>query len=145
MRSYTLKKLIPWLLPLLVARLCVPAGFMVASTSNGLDVTLCPDYAALPGQATPQSTHVQHQGSDHTGHAMHGDVASEHSHHGSPHEGHSTSVCPFAASGSGTVSPTVATVTPVYTLVDRITPARDRSAWRSPAVLVNRIRGPPGA
>ena len=145
MHSRCLSKLIPWLLPLLVARLCVPAGFMVSATSNGLDFVLCPDYAALPEHAAPHAAHAGHLGTGHVAHAMHDGVAAHHSHGGTPHDGRSTSVCPFVASGKDTIKPDILKIDPAYSLTGSIAPVPGTSAWSSPAVLVNRIRGPPVA
>ena len=138
MRPRTLNLWILWLLPLLIARLCVPMGFMVSGTANGLEVMLCPVYAALPQSS---GAHEHHAGMDHSAHAMHQGGAEQ----GPAHEGLSQSLCPFAASGTATFAATVPTIDHFYLLVGTAPVLDGEPTWISPAVLIDRIRGPPVA
>jgi hypothetical protein len=75
-----------WLLPLLVAKLFVPVGFMLALDANGLHFVFCPAQGPAPTQVVAlasAATDVRHTASaggesvhsGHAAHAMHADVA----------------------------------------------------------------------
>ena len=122
-----------WLLPLLIARLCVPAGFMMSVTSNGLDVMLCPAYAALPGPSAANAVHVHH--------AMQGVSAEEGPHQESTQQGLSQSLCPFAVAGGAALIAAVHAIDHFYSPIGAVSYLHDESAWISRSVLIDRIRG----
>jgi hypothetical protein len=62
----TKRRLLALVLPLLLLRLLVPAGFMPMADSGGLGIVLCPDQAVLPpGLSVAHMGHHMH----HAGHA----------------------------------------------------------------------------
>ena len=110
-----------WLLPLLVLRAFVPAGFMLGSD---LQPMLC------SGIAVTATQHEHH-------HAGHG----SHEHNGA--QVHENSICPFAAAGSASVpmpayAPAVFAVAPLEHFAFLADPE-----LRAAPILIDRIRGPP--
>jgi hypothetical protein len=127
MNRARLKPWIVWLLPLLVLRAFVPAGFMVASENGSLQLTFCSSIAAPA--ADPHAMHHHHDGS----------AANAH-HHGS--EEHERSLCPYGLTATADVQ--------AVHFVAAISPLRDeRIAYviASPPQLLpsqsEPIRGPP--
>jgi hypothetical protein len=129
MSSTHLYRWLRWLLPLLVARALVPAGFMLSVDAGGLALTFCPSVAAPPAEHHAQAHHEH--GSD----ATH-----DHEQH---HRGHDTgSLCPFAlvAGACSTDIPHVA----VNVERPSFAPVPFESAALSGVPLrAERIRGPP--
>jgi hypothetical protein len=79
-----------WLLPLLVLRAFVPAGFMLSWSGNDLQIVLC----SGTGPATQSiSHHVAQDGAHH------------HHHDDGESKVHENSLCPFAATGSASAAP----------------------------------------
>jgi hypothetical protein len=136
-----------WLLPLLVARLCLPNGFMLGVTSHGLGFALCPAYAPLPVPTDSDAANVQHAGMDHSAHAA-GDGSSKvlayPGSDSSDPQGRADSVCPFVLTGTAAISASADNIFEFRT-PDIVTAFRAEPAWTSPAVLIDRIRGPPFA
>jgi hypothetical protein len=127
---------IAWLLPLLCARLLVPTGFMVAPSSAGIGIALCPGYAPLPMPAAPASDHDPHAG-HHAGMDHGAEESGQHS--------KGQSACPFALAGGTADLPVSQSAADLPRLVDAVPGFHPHPAWISPAVLINRIRGPPFA
>ena len=98
-------KLIWLLLPFLLVRGLVPAGFMIDAASGGLSIVMCGGEGPLKVAAP-----------EHSGHAMH------HGQHGNDHEKHKGSICPFAIAGSA------ATFTSIPSLPVDIEPVRTFAA-----------------
>ena len=121
-----------WLMPLLVVRLFVPTGFMLSASGAGLGLALCPSYAPLPTPATATIAE-HHAGMDHGANAP----------QGSEQQGSGKQICPLVLVGSTASCP----ATPLIGELPRIAQAVSRfhlhPAWVSPAVLIDRIRGPP--
>lgn len=83
----TKRRLLALVLPLLLLRLLVPAGFMPMAGAGGLGIVLCPQEARLPpGLAMAHAGHAMH----HAGH--HGGGAPASAEHHAP--------CLFAASAA---------------------------------------------
>jgi hypothetical protein len=94
------------LLPFLLVRGLVPAGFMIDASSGSLSIVMCGGEGPLNVTAL----------AEHSGHAMH------HAHHGNDHEKHKGSICPFAIAGSS------ATFASIPSLPVDIEPVRTRAA-----------------
>ena len=135
------RRWVTWLLPLLVARMLVPAGFMVSTAGGSLDVVLCSGFAPLPAPVHLGAAHIHHGGAEHTTHAPHGDTAPD----GVPvsDSDHYQPACPFALASTGfnfhAVRAAAERPTPVTALPD----IGAEPAWNSRTVLLDRIRGPP--
>lgn len=84
------KSLLPWIVPLLVLRALIPAGFMLHADTEGLRLVFC---SGTAGGAVPSTEHAGH----HAGHdgSPAGEPSGEHS---GDHAkaGHYDSPCPFA-------------------------------------------------
>lgn len=132
------KSLSLWIVPLLVLRALIPAGFMLAADASGLSLVFC-------SVSTPQSVAAdagdQHQGhADH--HAGHHDPAQEHSgDHASA--GQHNAPCPFslaAVAAAGAIS---------YFVSIAAMPVDAPFEWSSAPtssagpLRADRIRGPP--
>lgn len=137
-----------WLLPLLIARLFVPAGFMLSMSDAGLSVILCSGVAALPAPGAGHVPHADHAGMDYSAplargnaHAQHGEPGSEQL--GSEHKSHENSLCPFAVTAGGASCPADKALGELPRLADVVPNFHADPVWLSPAVLIDRIRGPP--
>jgi hypothetical protein len=124
---------IVWLLPFLVARALVPAGFMLSVVDGGLDLTFCPSVTSV-AQAAGQ----HHDASHHD--ASHAHDQGEHSDH---YRASDTSACPFGVAGG-------ASMVANYALADfaLATPAELLPSYTAPRaanrpIRAQRIRGPP--
>jgi hypothetical protein len=80
------------LLPLLLLRGLVPAGFMIDASGGSLSIVMCGGDGPLNTAVSEHNSHAMHhaqqQGDEHAGH------------HGSGHDQHKNSICPFAIAGS---------------------------------------------
>jgi hypothetical protein len=137
MRRHHLNLWTLWLLPLLIARLCVPGGFMLSMTTAGIDITLCPATAALPLPSGMYEGHGAHAGMDHSSHADHLTKG------GTPHQQHAKAQCAFALAATATPNAVTATVYELRRLTERVPVLQVDPSWASPATRIDRIRGPP--
>ena len=92
------RRLLALVLPLVLLRLLLPAGFMPVATAGGMSIGLCPGEAAMVGHARVHAGELAH----HIGHSGAGEPSGEHH-----------VPCPFAASAAPAVaSATLATLLP---------------------------------
>ncbi|HEY4369501.1 MAG TPA: hypothetical protein VGN07_19865 [Steroidobacteraceae bacterium] len=137
-----------WLLPLLVLRAFVPAGFMVSTAANGLELTFCSAQVPMLADQMPAdhmmpADHAMH-GAAHAGHAMpmaDGNAVDPHAAH---HAGkHFDSPCPFGVA----VAAIVTDLLPVSlaTVVAAVASVEFSSApvFSAGPIRTDRIRGPP--
>lgn len=97
MRRHYLKLLSLWILPLLVARALIPAGFMMSVDAGQLQLMFCPAGVVQPlfsSKATQQQAHAEHQ--HHQG--MHHGGADQ----ASPSHDDDNAPCPFSLVASAT-------------------------------------------
>jgi hypothetical protein len=143
-----------WLLPLLVARLLVPVGFMVTLSGGQFAIVLCSGSTPVPAWAQPAEHHHDvglnpHASSDDAtnGHGAHASTDSDaaHSSSGSTAPAHGASLCPFALASGCALRPAVAAVAELPQPSIVLPRLRADPVWISPAVLIDRIRGPPAA
>ncbi|HMN44928.1 MAG TPA: hypothetical protein PKE27_10160 [Povalibacter sp.] len=140
MNRRLLKLLSLWIVPLLIARAMIPAGYML-STADGLQLMFCPSVVQAPAMAGP--SHAGHM--DHSAHAGH-DMSQHAGHHGSAPAGdtsHENSACPFS------LVATAALLDIPYVAPTSIRPVDESIEFTSvPAAgtalqHLDRIRGPP--
>jgi hypothetical protein len=124
-----LRRIAPWLLPWVVVRLFVPVGFMLAPSGHGLGIALCPGHAPLPMPGGAQVGHAHHAGMDHAS--------------GSGHHDSGPSACPFALAGGTAGCTPSELIGSLPRLANDAACFYPRPSWFSPAVLIDRIRGPP--
>lgn len=98
------QKLILWLLPLMVLRSLVPAGYMLDVRDGALSVVVCDGFSRTSSE---HDIHAEHQHHAQAGGNTFSDVEDRHAGHGSTHAKHSVSICPFAIAGSAAVTPTL--------------------------------------
>jgi hypothetical protein len=122
-----------WLLPLLVLRAFVPAGFMFSAEAGRLLLTFCPSVSA------PQFS-VDHTASEHAHGQAHDASGDGAQHHHNP--GHEFSPCPFSLTATGCVGDLAhiadLAVRPTYSKVLFESVHVPTSYFRA-----DRIRGPP--
>ncbi len=141
MNRRILKLLSLWIVPLLVARSMIPAGYML-STADGLQLTFCPSVVQAP--AMGNAAHVGHM--DHSAHAGH-DMSQHAGHHGGGASGsdtsHENSACPFSlvATAAFLDIPFVAPVS--IRPADEIIEFTSEPAVSAALLRLHRIRGPP--
>lgn len=133
MRRHCLKLLSLWILPLLLARALIPAGFMLSVEAGQLQLMFCPAGVSQPLGSQPQA-HAQHHQGMHHGSAP-DSAATSHAQDNAP--------CPFSLVAS-------ATPTHVPYLADATgSPSDERfeflsaPTFRVGPLRADRIRGPP--
>ena len=138
-----LRRCSAWLLPFLVARLLVPTGFMLSLSGAGLDIVLCSGLGPLALATPAEPVHRAHAGTDHTAHAIHGDAGAQVPEQRSDHPSHVNAICPYALAGTGGAGPAVKSLAEPPRIVSLLPVPSANPAWIAPAVLIDRIRGPP--
>ena len=141
MRRHYLKLLSLWILPLLVARALIPAGFMMSVDAGRLQLMFCPSGVVQPLfspkglQQQAQSVHQHHQGMQGMHHGGADQASSSHDDDNAP--------CPFSLVAS-------ATSCDIPYLVGAADAPRDERfeflsapTFRVGPVRADRIRGPP--
>ena len=103
------RRLLALVLPLVLLRLLLPAGFMPVAAAGGVRIGLCPGEAAMAVHAGTHAAHVLH----HAGHS--GGAGEPGSEHHAP--------CLFAASAAPAVAPdSLASVVPAVAAI-RVAPS----------------------
>jgi hypothetical protein len=140
MNRRILKLLSLWIVPLLIARAMIPAGYML-STADGLGLMFCPGVLqtasmshSSPAAQMDHSTHAGHDMSQHAGHDG-----------GAPDSdtSHENSACPFS------LVATAALLDIPFVTTDSIRPVDEFLEFISPPASsagparTDRIRGPP--
>jgi hypothetical protein len=141
MRRHLLKLLSLWILPLLVARALIPAGFMLSVDAGQLQLMFCPSGVTEPmGQHAGMHHPGMHQHDMHHPGMHHGGGADEAS---SMHASQDHAPCPFSLAAS-------ATPYAVSYLADSVAaPSDERFEFISALtfsvgpIRTDRIRGPP--
>ena len=144
MRRHLLKLLSLWILPLLVARALVPAGFMLSAEAGRLQLMFCPSGVVQPlglAAVAQQQAHAEHHDHDggmhHAGmHHAGGDEAS------SSHSAQDDAPCPFSLVASATL------LSVPYSAVAAVAADERFEFIATPVVQAgpirtDRIRGPP--
>lgn len=143
MNRHLFQRCVLWLLPLLLARAIVPAGFMVAADTNRLELTFCSAQAPPLAAASLPATEAGHAmtGVEHAAHQVPADAGADP--HAARHAGkHFDSPCPFGVAATAMASdlPTVsATVVAAVGVFDFVSAPANGSG----PVRADRIRGPP--
>ncbi len=138
-----LRRCTAWLLPFLVARLLLPTGFMLSLSDSGLDIVLCTGLAPSSAPIAALDENDRHAGMDHAAHAMHGDTQPQVPPQGPDHPSHANPICPFALAGGAVAAPACRGVDEPQRLATLLPGFNADPAWIAPAVLIDRIRGPP--
>ena len=133
MRSTRAKRrLLALVLPVLLLRLLVPAGFMPMAGAGGLEIALCPAAAALPpGLAMAHAGHHM----QHAGHA--GGTAPPAAEHHAP--------CLFAAGAAPVAPPAVLLTAPPAAPLAAPLPAQARKIALPVTLRAQSARAPPKA
>jgi hypothetical protein len=149
------KSLILWIVPLLLARAMIPAGFMLSVGADGLELMFCSGSMQMPAELQqPAGVHGGHAGHA-GGHDHNAGDAGQHSGHGSSHAGaqhgdaasgdstHDNAPCPFslAASAASVDVPYLAALALVP--AGEIVPLISDPAASVGPLHIDRIRGPP--
>ncbi|HKE92687.1 MAG TPA: hypothetical protein VKB34_00160 [Povalibacter sp.] len=126
------KSLTLWIVPLLVLRAMVPAGYMLMAGEGGLQMMFCPSVVQPTEQVTAHAGHEHHAG------MQHGDAGGH-----SRGFQHDNAPCPFSLTATAALTdvPYLATVSNLVAgpVVDFLSaPAVSAGPLRA-----DRIRGPP--
>lgn len=137
------KLLTLWIVPLLLVRAFVPAGFMVTADAGGLSLAFCPSVMA-PAQ------HAGHAGHDAAGaHAVHAIQAVHAGHHADmDHAGHSgtqheSAPCPFSLGAAAALAAIAHVASPAFILGDDVVEFLSAPTFSVGPLRSDRIRGPP--
>lgn len=130
-----------WLLPLMVLRAFVPAGFMLSWSSDGPQLVVCTGSGpAVTWAAGSDKPGAHNEPSHHTSEMS--QAGGHHHHEGAAGKVHENSYCPYALAASASAPPVldafVSEVVPTEA-IDVVSHSDPQSA----AVLIDRIRGPP--
>lgn len=139
------KLLTLWIVPLLIARAMIPAGYMLTAGPDGLQFMFCPS-VQTPAPAQHASAHDVAQVAEHAGHhdaGPHANHASGHGEHDSSGASHDTTPCPFSLVASAALVdvPYVAAARAV--VAAEIVEFTSHPAVHAGPVRADRIRGPP--
>jgi hypothetical protein len=144
MNRRILKLLSLWIVPLLMARAMIPAGYML-STADGLRLMFCPSVVQAP--ALTGSSHADHM--DHSVHAGH-DMSQHAGHHGAElgsapagDTSHENSACPFSLVATAALLDIPFVAPAAIRPVDEIIEFDSGSAVSAALQRIHRIRGPP--
>ena len=144
MRRHFLKLLSLWILPLLVARALVPAGFMLSAEAGRLQLMFCPSGVVQPlglaagAQQQAHAEHHAHDGGMHHAGMHHGDVDEA----SSSHSAQDNAPCPFSLVASATLS-SVAYWAVVAVATDERFEVIATPVVHAGPIRTDRIRGPP--
>ena len=140
MNRRLLKLLSLWIVPLLIARAMIPAGYML-STGDGLRLVFCPSVVQGPAMAMP--AHAGHM--DHSAHAGH-DMSQHAGHEGSAPAGdtsHENSACPFSLVATAALLDIPFVAPAAIRPVDESIESDSAPAVGGALQHLDRIRGPP--
>lgn len=136
------KSLSLWIVPLLLLRALIPAGFMLAADANGLSLVFCsvnlPQSPAASGTVQHDEHAAHHAGHDH---APAGEHSGAHDQHTAA--GQHNAPCPFSLAAVGAACEVVYLVATVVIPADErfeLPPAPPSSIG---PLRADRIRGPP--
>ena len=127
---------IVWLLPFLVARALVPAGFMLSVGDSGLDLTFCPTVASATEVAA-----ASHHGGAH--HAAEWRDAGEPQQHSDHYQASDTGVCPFGVVGGACTVTSFHVADFQLASGANLLPAYTAPPDANRLIRTDRIRGPP--
>jgi hypothetical protein len=140
----SLKTVLLWMVPLLLARSLIPAGFMLMGGTNGLELMFCSGSMQMASpHALQHSQHAGHEGhADHDA-AMH--AARQQADHGSPGTDQKAdrAPCPFAIAACAATLDVPFLQVPAAAPVDESLVATIVSVSTFRGVSANPIRGPP--
>ncbi len=131
------KSLSLWIVPLLIARAMIPAGYMVMTDAAGLRLMFCPTViapAVTPQQADLHADHAEHHNAmQHTDHAQGHDSGGSGDH----------VPCPFSLVASAALVdvPFLASVAGIA--ADELVGFTSAPAFSAGPIRAERIRGPP--
>lgn len=129
------KSLTLWMVPLLLARALIPAGYMLMTGADGLQLMFCPGVVQM---ATAAADHHAH-------HADHHAAAdqTEQSGTSSGHRAQDSMPCPFGLAAAATLGHCIASVSLSDSIADEFVDFRSAPDIRSGPLRTDRIRGPP--
>lgn len=135
-----------WLLPFLVARAFMPAGFMLSASAGDLSLMFCPSVgtvariAALSPGASAHD-HAQAHEHSHAGHhAQHDAASDQHSNHFGASD---TGVCPFAVVAASCAGGDLHVATARLDVTSDSLPLYTVPSDANRPIRGDRIRGPP--
>lgn len=130
-----------WIVPLLLARAFVPAGFMVAADAGGLSLVFCSGVAS-PADVRPAGHEGHHEMAQHAGHSIeHGGAT--HAGHGSGSLEHESAPCPFSLGAAVAFADVLRVPYATFTLSDQVFDFHSGPAATVGPLRSERIRGPP--
>ena len=139
MKRHFLKLLGLWIVPLLIARSLIPAGYMLSVGAAGLELTFCPTVVTPTTAAT--TDHSQHMA-----HAAHQDAAQ----HAGHHAGHDANggaqehaACPFALVAGGALPEAPFLTATTFVVAEHVVDFTSAPAVSAGPIRTDRIRGPP--
>lgn len=141
MRRRHLNWLSLWILPLLLARALIPAGFMLSVDAGQLQLMFCPSgVVQLPGK-TQGSEHAEHQAHAQHHPGMHHDGGTDQA--SSTHAAQDNAPCPFSLVASATPSQVPYLADVIAAPSDERFQFLSAPTFRVGPIRTDRIRGPP--
>lgn len=124
------KSLSLWIVPLLIARAMIPAGFMLSAGADGLELMFCSGSMQMPAAMQSAGEHSEH-------------AAHHHGNHQSGGGNHDNAPCPFSLAAFAV------SVDVPYLAAAALVPSDEIVAFNPVAIAsaspqgIDRIRGPP--
>jgi hypothetical protein len=140
MRRHVFQRWAIWLLPLMLVRAIVPAGFMLSAQAGELSLVFCSGSVTA---AQPSSEHLAHQ--HHASHSADPSASSSESHsesNTSESNSEGIAACPFAASGTA-ANAELPYFVGQFAPLDYEHPVNTLPVASSGPQRADRIRGPP--
>ena len=130
-----------WIVPLLLARAFIPAGFMVAADAGGLSLVVCAGVASPP--AVRHAAHASHHEiAQHPAHSIeHGDTT--HADHGGRGLEHESAPCPFLLGATAALADIPRVASTASILSDPVLDFLSAPTFSVGPLRSERIRGPP--
>ena len=132
------KSLTLWIVPLLIARAMIPAGFMLSVDADGLGLVFCS--GSISSVAAGHAQHEGHAGNHDVSH--HADHSQQHQGHDSG-GGHENAPCPFSLAASIASADAQYFASAAILSADEIFEFLSAPIFSVGPLRADRIRGPP--
>ena len=129
------KSLTLWMVPLLLARALIPAGYMLMTGADGLQLMFCPGVVQMATPAVDEHAH-------HAGHHAAADPA-EQADNSSGHRAQDSMPCPFALAAVAALGHPISAAALSDSIADEFVDFHSAPDIHSGPLRADRIRGPP--
>lgn len=130
------KSLSLWIVPLLIARAMIPAGFMLSAGADGLELMFCSGSMQMPAAMQSAGEHGEHAAHHHTNDQSGGN-------HQSGGGNHDNAPCPFSLAAFAVSVDVPYLAAAALVAADEIVAFNPVAIASASSLRLDRIRGPP--